>query len=151
MQELTGKQTFIRTPRRSFNRLSSHSTIHLSLIHPFIPLPSVFIRSSIYQWIQPSIHIFLNWIIHTDIHQTIHHLFILACFHSSHPLLSTRLFHRRITHTHIYMYIPHGLRLSPLRTSATNWPIVPAPDRWRMWSSLWSENWQGKPKYSVPP
>jgi hypothetical protein len=42
-----------------------------------------------------------------------------------------------------------GVRLSPLGTSATNWPIVPAPDcgwRW-MWSSRWNENWQGKPKY----
>jgi hypothetical protein len=30
------------------------------------------------------------------------------------------------------------------------WPIVPAPDdgRWWLWSSLWNEDWQGKPKYS---
>jgi hypothetical protein len=42
-----------------------------------------------------------------------------------------------------------GMRLSPLCTSATNWPIVPGQnDRWRMWSSRWKENWQGKPKYS---
>jgi hypothetical protein len=42
-----------------------------------------------------------------------------------------------------------GVRLSPLGTSATNWPIVPAPDdRWWVWSSRWNENWQGKPKYS---
>jgi hypothetical protein len=42
------------------------------------------------------------------------------------------------------------VRLSPLGTSATNWPIVPAPyDRWRwVWSSRWNENLQGKPKYS---
>jgi hypothetical protein len=41
-----------------------------------------------------------------------------------------------------------GMRLSPLRASATNWPIVPAPDdRW-IWSSQWNENWQRKPKYS---
>jgi hypothetical protein len=41
------------------------------------------------------------------------------------------------------------VRLSPLGTSATNWPIVPAPDdRWWAWSSLWNEDWQGKPKYS---
>jgi hypothetical protein len=41
------------------------------------------------------------------------------------------------------------VRLSPLGTSATVWPIVPAPDdRWWMWSSRWNENWQGKPKYS---
>jgi hypothetical protein len=43
-----------------------------------------------------------------------------------------------------------GVRLSPLGTSATNWPIVPAPDArwWCMWSSRWNENWQGKPQYS---
>jgi hypothetical protein len=42
-----------------------------------------------------------------------------------------------------------GLRLRPLGTSATIWPIVPAPDdRWWVWSSRWNENWQGKPKYS---
>jgi hypothetical protein len=42
-----------------------------------------------------------------------------------------------------------GLRLSPLGTSATNSPVVPAPDdRWWMWSSRWNENWHGKPKYS---
>jgi hypothetical protein len=42
-----------------------------------------------------------------------------------------------------------GVRLSPLGTSATNWPIVPAPDDrwWWVWSSRWNENWQGKPKY----
>jgi hypothetical protein len=41
------------------------------------------------------------------------------------------------------------VRLSPLGTSATNWPI-PAPDDrwWWMWSSRWNENWQGKQKYS---
>jgi hypothetical protein len=39
--------------------------------------------------------------------------------------------------------------LNPLGTSATNWPIVPAPDdRWWIWSSRWNENWQGKQKYS---
>jgi hypothetical protein len=40
--------------------------------------------------------------------------------------------------------------LRPLGTSATNWPIVPAPDDrwWWLWSSRWNENWQGKPKYS---
>jgi hypothetical protein len=42
-----------------------------------------------------------------------------------------------------------GVRLSPLGTSATNWPIAPAQDdRWWVWSSRWNENWQGKPKYS---
>jgi hypothetical protein len=40
------------------------------------------------------------------------------------------------------------VRLSPLGTSAINWPIVPAPnERWWMWSSRWNEYWQGKPKY----
>jgi hypothetical protein len=42
-----------------------------------------------------------------------------------------------------------GVRLSPLGTSATNWPILPAlDDRWWVWSSRWNENWQGKPQYS---
>jgi hypothetical protein len=42
-----------------------------------------------------------------------------------------------------------GARLSPLGRSATNWAIAPASDdRWRMWCSRWSKNWQGKPKYS---
>jgi hypothetical protein len=42
-----------------------------------------------------------------------------------------------------------GVRLSKLGTSATNWPIVPAPDDRRfMWSSRCNENWQEKPKYS---
>jgi hypothetical protein len=42
-----------------------------------------------------------------------------------------------------------GVRLSPLGTSATNWPIAPGPEnRWWVWSSRWNENWQGKPKYS---
>jgi hypothetical protein len=41
------------------------------------------------------------------------------------------------------------MRLSSLGTAATNWPIVPAlDDRWWVWSSRWSETWQGKPKYS---
>jgi hypothetical protein len=40
------------------------------------------------------------------------------------------------------------VRLSPLGTSATIWPIVPAPDdRW-VCSSRWNENWKGKPKDS---
>jgi hypothetical protein len=44
-----------------------------------------------------------------------------------------------------------GVRLSPLGTSATNSPTVPAPrDKWWwwMWSTRWNENWQGKLKYS---
>jgi hypothetical protein len=37
---------------------------------------------------------------------------------------------------------------SPLGASATNWPSLPAPyDRRWVRSSLWNENWQGKPKY----
>jgi hypothetical protein len=42
-----------------------------------------------------------------------------------------------------------GVRLSPLGTSATIWPIVPAlDDRWWVWSNRWNENWQEKQKYS---
>jgi hypothetical protein len=43
-----------------------------------------------------------------------------------------------------------GVRLSPLGTSATIWPVVPVPDDrwWWVWSSRWIDNWQGKPKYS---
>jgi hypothetical protein len=42
------------------------------------------------------------------------------------------------------------VRLSPIGTSVTNWRLVPASDDrwWWMWSSLWNEDWQGKPKYS---
>jgi hypothetical protein len=41
------------------------------------------------------------------------------------------------------------VRLGPLGTSATNWPIVPAPDdRWWVWSSRWNENCHRKPRYS---
>jgi hypothetical protein len=43
------------------------------------------------------------------------------------------------------------VRLSPLGTSATNWPTVPAPDDrwwWWLWSNWWNENWQRKLKYS---
>jgi hypothetical protein len=47
------------------------------------------------------------------------------------------------------LIILSGVRLSPLGTSATNWPIVPAPDdRWWVWSSRWNDNLQGKPMYS---
>jgi hypothetical protein len=43
-----------------------------------------------------------------------------------------------------------GVRLSPLGTSATNWPIVPAPDDrwWWVWNNWWNCNWHGRPKYS---
>jgi hypothetical protein len=42
-----------------------------------------------------------------------------------------------------------GVRPSPLGTSATNWPIVAAPDdRLWVWSSRWNENCQEKQKYS---
>jgi hypothetical protein len=42
------------------------------------------------------------------------------------------------------------VRLSPLGTSTTVWPIVPAPDNRWCWvcSSRLNENWWGKPKYS---
>jgi hypothetical protein len=43
-----------------------------------------------------------------------------------------------------------GVRLSPLGTSATIWPLVPVPvdGRWCWaWSSRWND-WQGKSKYS---
>jgi hypothetical protein len=44
----------------------------------------------------------------------------------------------------------HVVRLSPLGTAATNWPIVPALDDkwWWLWSSQWNANWLWKPKYS---
>jgi hypothetical protein len=47
--------------------------------------------------------------------------------------------------THFFLVSWGGVRLSPLGTSATNWPIVPAPDDrwWWMWSSRWNENWHG--------
>jgi hypothetical protein len=42
-----------------------------------------------------------------------------------------------------------GVRLGPLGTSATVWPIVPATDdRCWVWSSRWNENWQRIPKDS---
>jgi hypothetical protein len=38
-----------------------------------------------------------------------------------------------------------GVRLSPLGTCGTVWPIVPIPgDKWWAWSSRWDENWQGE-------
>jgi hypothetical protein len=52
-------------------------------------------------------------------------------------------------HNVIFLVSWVGVRLSPLVPSATNWPIVPAPDdRWWVRSSRWNENWKGKPKYS---
>jgi hypothetical protein len=49
----------------------------------------------------------------------------------------------------LYIFSWGGVRLSPLGTSATNWPIVPGPDdRWWVWSGRWNENLQGEPKYS---
>jgi hypothetical protein len=45
------------------------------------------------------------------------------------------------------------VRLNPLGTSVTVWPVVPAPDYdglWWMWNSRWND-WQGKPKYSRKP
>jgi hypothetical protein len=63
-------------------------------------------------------------------------------------LIYLGIFTRVLLYTHILVSWG-GVRLSPLGTSATNWPIVPAPDdRWWVWSSQWNENWQGIPKYS---
>jgi hypothetical protein len=49
-----------------------------------------------------------------------------------------------------FFYFSHGVRLIPLGTAATVWPMVPAPDdRWGWWwSNRWNANWQGKLKYS---
>jgi hypothetical protein len=51
---------------------------------------------------------------------------------------------------YIYFLFSHRVRLIPLGTAATVWPIVPAPDDrwWWLWSNWWDANWQGKPKYS---
>jgi hypothetical protein len=41
------------------------------------------------------------------------------------------------------------VKLNPLGTSATTWPIIQSlNDRWWMLNSRWDENWQGKPKHS---
>jgi hypothetical protein len=56
-----------------------------------------------------------------------------------------------LTMSVIFLFSWGGVRLtSPFGTSATDWPIVPAPDDrwWWPWSRRWNENWQGKPKYS---
>jgi hypothetical protein len=48
-----------------------------------------------------------------------------------------------IRYVDIFLVSCSGMRLSPLGRSATNWPIVPAPDdRW-IWSIWWNENWHG--------
>jgi hypothetical protein len=39
-------------------------------------------------------------------------------------------------------------KLGPLGTSATEWPIVPAPGDYDDGEFWWNEDWQGKPKYS---
>jgi hypothetical protein len=39
-------------------------------------------------------------------------------------------------------------KLGPLGTSATEWPIVPAPGDYDNGDFLWNEDWQGKPKCS---
>jgi hypothetical protein len=41
-----------------------------------------------------------------------------------------------------------GVRLNPLGTSATSWPVVPTPDDTWVWSTWWNDNWQETPKYS---
>jgi hypothetical protein len=49
-----------------------------------------------------------------------------------------------------FSFVGCGMKLSPLGTSATIWPIVLAPDDrwWWLWSNRWDENWERKPKYS---
>jgi hypothetical protein len=64
----------------------------------------------------------------------------------------SRAYRNTVVHLYLLTYIVSwgGVWLSPLCTSATNWPIVPAPDnRWWVWSSRWNENLLGKPKHSV--
>jgi hypothetical protein len=34
--------------------------------------------------------------------------------------------------SHIQTFVPHGVRLGPLGTAATIWPIAPAPDERRL-------------------
>jgi hypothetical protein len=41
-----------------------------------------------------------------------------------------------------------GVQMGPLGTSATEWPIVPAPSDNVDGEFWWNEDWQGKPKYS---
>jgi hypothetical protein len=52
--------------------------------------------------------------------------------------------------SYIFFTFSHRMRVSPLGTAATVWPIVPAPDdrSWWLWSSRWNANWHGKQKYS---
>jgi hypothetical protein len=62
-----------------------------------------------------------------------------------------KMLFRFVSVTYIFFFLVFWVRvrLSLLGTSATNWPIVPAPDnRWRVWTSRWNENCKGKPKYS---
>jgi hypothetical protein len=51
---------------------------------------------------------------------------------------------------HSLIIFSQGVRLSPLGTAVTVWPIVPVPDDrwWWLWSSRWNVNWQGNPTYS---
>jgi hypothetical protein len=41
-----------------------------------------------------------------------------------------------------------GVRLGPLGTAATDWPIVACPGWLWWWRIWWNEDWQGRPKYS---
>jgi hypothetical protein len=63
-----------------------------------------------------------------------------------------------VTTCETYAYIQHSfvfvvswvvVRLNPLGTSVTIWPIAKIPDDgwWCVWNSRWND-WQGKPKYS---
>jgi hypothetical protein len=71
--------------------------------------------------------------------------YVLSIYRST--VLSTKLFGE----FSYFSLVSWGrVRLGPLGTSATNWPIVPAPDGrwWWMWSRWSKENWRWKPKYS---
>jgi hypothetical protein len=63
---------------------------------------------------------------------------------------STQMQSYMLDYFFIFFYNSHGVRLGPLGTAATVWPIIPAPDNrwWWLWSNRWNVNCQGKPKYS---
>jgi hypothetical protein len=76
--------------------------------------------------------------------------FSCVCSFTSTVGALTRRMYKRRNHTyHVVFFLIScgGVRLIALGTSATIWPIVPAPyDRlWRIW---WNEYWQGKSKHS---
>jgi hypothetical protein len=81
----------------------------------------------------------------------------LGLFHPSVlcPFVQLPLKTRHCAHSHLLLFLVTwgGLRLSPLGTSAKVWPIVPTPDGrwWRVGSSRWNKNRQGKPKSCPSP